>query len=79
MEPYILWDFRKGHNLTGLELAEMLGVHKSQVSRWETGQRQIPPWLKKFLACLDETLAIKASAALAEDTCFHHEQGTRPV
>jgi transcriptional regulator with XRE-family HTH domain len=62
LKPEAIWDFRKRHNLTGLELAEMLGVHKSQISRWETGQRQIPLWLEKFLACLDGIFADKALA-----------------
>jgi transcriptional regulator with XRE-family HTH domain len=62
LKPPKLWDFRIRHNLTGSDLAEMLGVHKSQVSRWETGQRKIPLWMEKFLACLESTLPVKASA-----------------
>lgn len=53
MKPAAMWDFRRRHRLTTVELAQLLGVHKSQVSRWETGQRRIPPWLEKFLECLD--------------------------
>lgn len=52
-----MWTFRRRHNLTGADLAKMLGVNKSQISRWETGQRQIPLWMEKFLECLDRTLA----------------------
>jgi transcriptional regulator with XRE-family HTH domain len=61
LKPPAIWDFRIRHNLTGSELARLLGVHKSQVSRWETGQREIPAWLEKFLACLDKTLPGGAS------------------
>jgi transcriptional regulator with XRE-family HTH domain len=61
LRPPQLWNFRERHNLTGTDLAEMLGVHKSQVSRWETGKRKIPLWLEKFIACLDSTLPAKAS------------------
>lgn len=55
-----MWDFRRRHNLTGSDLAKIVGVHKSQISRWETYQRRIPLWLEKFLACLDATLPGKA-------------------
>ena len=63
-----MWDFRRRHNLTGSDLAKILGVHKSQISRWETGQRGIPLWLEKFLACLDVTLAGKASGSPGMDS-----------
>jgi len=49
LRPAVLWDFRRRHNLTVPELAEMLGVHKSQISRWETSQRPIPPWMENSL------------------------------
>lgn len=48
-----LWDFRKRHGLTCIELADKIGVHRSNVTRWENGQQKIPLWLDKFLACLD--------------------------
>lgn len=48
-----MWDFRRRHNLNVVQLAERLGVHKSQISRWETSRRNIPLWVEKFLACLD--------------------------
>jgi DNA-binding transcriptional regulator YiaG len=61
LNPTVMWNFRKRHNLTVPQLAEVLGVHKSQVSRWETSQRKIPLWVEKFLTCLDATLPKKAS------------------
>jgi hypothetical protein len=60
MEATKIWDFRKRHDLTVAGLAEILGVHKSQVSRWETGQREPPPWLPKFLAALDKLKQLQA-------------------
>jgi len=63
-----MWDFRIRHHLTGSELAEMLDVHKSQISRWETSQRPIPLWIEKFLGCLDRTLPNKASASCRADS-----------
>lgn len=53
MTKYDLWNFRKRHNLNGKQLAEIIGVHRSQVTRWETDQQKIPMWLEKFLACLE--------------------------
>ena len=44
-----LWNFRNKHNLTCTQLAEIVGVHKSQVTRWETGKQKIPRWLSKLL------------------------------
>jgi len=52
-----MWDFRNRHHLNVVQLAERLGVHKSQISRWETSKRDIPLWVEKFLACLDREAA----------------------
>ncbi len=49
MLPADLWDLRKKHNLTCAALAEIAGVHKSQVTRWETGKQKIPQWLENLL------------------------------
>lgn len=48
-----LWDFRKRHNLTCKELADRIGVNRSNVTRWENNQQKIPLWLERFLACMD--------------------------
>ncbi len=61
MQPAAMWDFRKRHNLTGSDLAKLLGVHKSQICRWETSHRPIPLWIEKFLSCLDKSLPRKAT------------------
>lgn len=36
-----LKDFRKGQHLTQGQLAERLGVARTTVARWETGERNI--------------------------------------
>ena len=56
MKPDDLANFRKRHDLTPSALADLLGVHKSQISRWENERREPPLWLEKFLACLGEQL-----------------------
>lgn len=47
--PTDLWNLRNKHNLTCAQLAEIVGVHKSQVTRWETGKQKIPFWLSNLL------------------------------
>jgi predicted transcriptional regulator len=49
MLPTDLWILRQKHNLTCAALAEIVGVHKSQVTRWETGKQKIPQWLENLL------------------------------
>jgi hypothetical protein len=65
LKPEDIWSFRIRHNLTGSQLAERLGVHKSQISRWETMQRPIPLWMEKFLACLDSAVSGKEHVSAA--------------
>jgi len=49
IHPTDLWNLRIKYNLTCAQLAEIVGVHKSQVTRWETGKQKIPPWLSNLL------------------------------
>jgi DNA-binding transcriptional regulator YiaG len=49
MLPTDLWIIRQRHNLTCAALAEIVGVHKSQVTRWELGKQKIPQWLENLL------------------------------
>ena len=49
MLPSDLWDLRKKHDLTCAALAEIVGIHKSQITRWETGKQKIPQWLENLL------------------------------
>jgi DNA-binding transcriptional regulator YiaG len=44
-----LWDLRKKHDLTCAALAGIVGVHKSQITRWETNKQKIPRWLENLL------------------------------
>jgi len=40
-----LKNWRKKKNLTQKKLAEIIGVDRVTVARWETGRRRIPHWL----------------------------------
>jgi hypothetical protein len=62
-----IWDFCRRHDLAVSESAEMLGAHKSQISRWEPGWRKVPPRLKGFLLRLGGTCASKESTSLRAD------------
>ncbi len=52
-----LMNFRKRHFLNCRELAHLVGVHPSQVTRWEIGTQTVPQWLENFLSCLDKQLS----------------------
>jgi transcriptional regulator with XRE-family HTH domain len=41
VHPLRAWRLR--HGLTQKELAAMLGIHYSNITYWETGERPIPP------------------------------------
>ncbi|MDD3582308.1 MAG: helix-turn-helix domain-containing protein [Desulfobacca sp.] len=40
-------------------LAEVLGVSPQTVESWETGRRQMPGWLERYLKLLEERREIK--------------------
>lgn len=50
MTPSELLELRKQKGWTQARLAEELGCHQSQVSRWESGKRPVPKWVKKSIA-----------------------------
>ena len=52
MRPKELIAWRKKHNLTQIELANMLGVTKPCISMWESGHRNIPAFLHLALKSL---------------------------
>ena len=53
MQPGDIMEFRMKHNLSGSELAQLLGVHKSQVTRWETRRQKIPRWIENFFRLIE--------------------------
>lgn len=52
MTPEELVAHRKALRMTQQALADALGVHQVTVARWETGAREIPPFLALALAQL---------------------------
>ncbi len=46
--------WRIKHDLSQAELAELLGVKQSAISRWETGKHSIPPYLHIVLSYLEK-------------------------
>jgi len=54
MGPNDLKQWRKRNGYTQSQLAEVLGVIPISVSRWERGERQIPPFLHLALKYLEE-------------------------
>jgi transcriptional regulator with XRE-family HTH domain len=48
-------EYRKRRNMNMPQLATFLGVHKSAITRWEKGEREIPHWVPRVIA-LDEEL-----------------------
>jgi transcriptional regulator with XRE-family HTH domain len=53
MTPEDLKAWRKSHGYKQVDLACALGVIPLTVTRWETGVRQIPPFLHLALRCLE--------------------------
>ncbi|MEW6714939.1 MAG: helix-turn-helix transcriptional regulator [Nitrospirota bacterium] len=53
MKPAELIQWRQSRKLTLEELGRALGVTKGCLSRWEAGERKIPPFLHLALRCLE--------------------------
>jgi predicted transcriptional regulator len=53
MTPDELKEWKNKFNCNQVQLAEMLGVSKMCVSRWERGERKIPPFLIHALKWLE--------------------------
>lgn len=56
--------FRTRRRLTQDALAEMLGVHRVTVAKWESGKHDIPKWVRLAL--------IGAEAVLSSDEPAHY-------
>ncbi len=52
MNPEDLIKWRTERHLLQSELGELLGVTKGCISRWEAGERHIPPFLSLALSAL---------------------------
>ncbi|MEW6214964.1 MAG: helix-turn-helix transcriptional regulator [Nitrospirota bacterium] len=52
MNPEELTTWRTKHGLSQEALANILGVTKACISRWESGHRKIPAFLHIALECL---------------------------
>lgn len=49
-----LKEWRQRHQLTQLQMSELVGVNQSQISRWERNKQTIPKWLDKLMECWEE-------------------------
>ena len=57
--------WRIQHNLTQQQLADLLGIHRVALARWESGARQSPWFLKLALERLEQLLEDNPSAHAA--------------
>ena len=46
--------WRIKHDLSQAELAELLGLHQTAISHWESGKRKIPDYLSLLLLFLEK-------------------------
>ena len=53
MQPGDIMEYRMRHKLSCQELADLLGVHKSQVTRWETKHQKIPRWIENYFLLIE--------------------------
>ena len=54
MKPSELTKWRKNYRYTQKELADLLGVARMTVVRWEKAMREIPPFLHLALRSLEK-------------------------
>lgn len=54
MTPAELQQWRRQADLSQSDLAFLLGVHRFTISKWERGDREIPPYLHLALKALKE-------------------------
>jgi transcriptional regulator with XRE-family HTH domain len=53
MDVNELKEWRRNQNLTQGALADLLGVHRVTIAKWEAGDRGIPPFLPLALKALE--------------------------
>ena len=51
-----LKEWRRNQNLTQGALADLLGVHRVTIAKWEAGDRGIPPFLPLALEALENRI-----------------------
>lgn len=54
MKSEELKEFRKSRKWSQKRLAYELGVIQQAVSKWESGDREIPLYIKKLIECLSK-------------------------
>lgn len=54
MKPSDLIKWRKKYKYTQSKLAQILGVTKTTVYRWEKAMREFPPFLHLTLECIEK-------------------------
>lgn len=54
--PPELRAWRAAHDLSQPALAALLGIHEMTLSRWERGEREIPPYLHLALRSVAQDL-----------------------
>ncbi|TBE73858.1 XRE family transcriptional regulator [Rhizobium leguminosarum] len=56
MDPAFFVTWRKRHNKTNKDIAELLDVHEQTVKSWNSGKRKIPPYMGLLMAAIDAGL-----------------------
>lgn len=62
MSPKQLTSVRKRLDLNKTQLARELGVKPAAVSRWESGERDVPEYIAKLVRLVEKDLRARATA-----------------
>jgi hypothetical protein len=80
LSPTAIWDFYRQRDLAASESAEMLGAHKSQISRWEpVGGRSRHGWKGFYYASTGGVRARRPHPAGQTLTATSHKPGNRGI
>lgn len=63
LDPYVMKEARKRKGWSQQQFAEIMGVTTNTIQNWESGRRQAPRELEKFIKLCDE-LEVSADALL---------------